>query len=240
MLSNIYSPTWFRTFLEGYSPSQTRVEIDFLARNLPLPTFRDVLDICCGTGRHSVPLAQRGYKVTGLDFSPRALSIAADRADGAVTLVEGDMRDLSCVPGDFDAALIMWQSFGYFDADTNIDILGQVRDKLRQGGRFVLDIYNLDFFAQHQGERVVQAGGHTITENRQVYRDAGGVRLRVTLDYGQGIPADTFDWQLFAPGDIQSIAEQIGFRALVLCTGFDEAQEVTDESPRMQLVLDRP
>ncbi|MBI4570453.1 MAG: class I SAM-dependent methyltransferase, partial [Chloroflexi bacterium] len=44
-------------------------QVDFVAQALELPEGARVLDLCCGWGRHSVRLAQRGYRVTGLDLS---------------------------------------------------------------------------------------------------------------------------------------------------------------------------
>ena len=48
----------------------TRGEVDFIARELGLPAGARILDVGCGTGRHAVELARRGYRVTGVDLSP--------------------------------------------------------------------------------------------------------------------------------------------------------------------------
>src|SRR5690349_4380611 len=118
-MTNSYSATWFETFLRDFSPAQTEREIAFLARHLSQPTYRRVLDLCCGLGRHAIPLAARGYQVTGLDRSADALAEARRRNHVGVAWVEGDMRDLAPLPGPFDAVLNLSQSFGYFDAATN-------------------------------------------------------------------------------------------------------------------------
>ncbi len=81
------------------------------------------------------PLAERGYDVTGLDRDQVALAVARERAAAlgvSIHLVEGDMRDLAAsVAGPFDVCVCLWQSFGYFDAATNEDILRQMGDLLR-------------------------------------------------------------------------------------------------------------
>ncbi len=77
MTPNAYSPGWFETFLLTYSPVQTEAEIAFISRHLPLPAYRNVLDLCCGTGRHSIPLAGLDYQVTGVDLNPHALAEAS-------------------------------------------------------------------------------------------------------------------------------------------------------------------
>ncbi len=67
---------------------------------------RDVLEIGCGTGRHTVRLARQGNRVTGIDLSANMLAIARDKLKGArdVRLLEADI--MSCdLPGSFDAAL---------------------------------------------------------------------------------------------------------------------------------------
>lgn len=234
--ANFYSPTWFETFLLGYSPAQTEAEIGFLARHLPLPAYRGVLDLCCGTGRHALPLSQLGYEVTAVDLNPYALAEAArNDPTGKVLFIQGDMRDISSIDGTFDAALILWQSFGYFDAETNANVLRQIHHKLRPGGRFILDIYHRAFFEAHQGERTFSADGKEVTESKRMVGD----HLHVTLDYGPTSPPDSFEWQLYTPEEICALAGGIGFRTLVACTGFDESIPPSPKAPRMQIVLEK-
>lgn len=77
-----------------------------------------MLDIACATGRHAVQLAQCGYRVTGLDLNKNYLALAENRAAEAGTAIETvaeDMRELPRLGRTrFDAAVIMYSSFGYF------------------------------------------------------------------------------------------------------------------------------
>ncbi|MGH2479952.1 MAG: class I SAM-dependent methyltransferase [Ktedonobacteraceae bacterium] len=96
----------------------TEQDVNFLARQLPLPRYTRVLDLCCGYGRHALCLAQRGYQVTGLDRDEAAISEARKRAEEAgqpITYIAGDMLRIGELSGEFDAIINMWQSFGYFD-----------------------------------------------------------------------------------------------------------------------------
>lgn len=103
-----------------------------------------MLDLCCGPARHAAPLAERGYHVLGLDLDDAALRDARRRAPAA-TFVRGDMRRLPLASSSMDAVLCMWQSFGHFDADTNIAALAEMARVLRPGGRLLLDLYHRDF-----------------------------------------------------------------------------------------------
>jgi SAM-dependent methyltransferase len=236
--ANTYSPLWFDLFLAPIAPAQTAAEIAFVTRLLPLPQYSDVLDLCCGTGRHALPLAERGYRVTGVDRAAAALALAhseAERRDLPARFIEADMAHLAAVPGPFHAVLNLWQSFGYGDAAANEALLRAVRDRLAPNGRLLLDIYHHGFFAANQGERRFEQGGRAVTETKRMEGD----RLTVTLDYGPGAPADRFDWQVFTPEAITARAAACGLRLVLACTGFDERQPPSSEAPRMQLLFER-
>lgn len=233
MGNEAYSAQWFSTFLAPIPAGQTAAEIAFLQRQLPRPPYTTVLDVCCGPGRHAAPLAAAGYQVTGVDLNAAALEAARAGAPDGVRYLQGDMRQLGTLAGSFDAILILWQSFGQFDAATNTDILRQVYGKLNPQGRFVLDIYQRAFFAAHLGCRSFVRAGRPITETKTM----AGPRLQVGLDYGDGT-ADTFEWYLYTPDEIGAVCADLGFALRVACTGFDECQPPRGDAPRMQLVFE--
>ena len=239
MEANAYSRLWFETFLRTQSPEWTAREVAFVARQAPQPAYRTVLDVCCGEGRHAIPLAERGYDVTGLDRDGAALFAARERAADlgvAARFVEGDMRDLAAsVAGPFDVCVCLWQSFGYFDAATNEDILRQMGDLLRPGGRLILDIYHPGFYAAHQGERTVERNGRAITISERLNAN----HLTVDIDYGPDAAPDRMEWELYTPGAIQTIAARHGLRTVLACTLCDETQLPTPDMIRMQLVFER-
>jgi SAM-dependent methyltransferase len=231
-----YSATWYQLFLESIAAEQTEREAAFVARWLPLPAYAAVLDLCCGQGRHARALAGRGYRVTGADGNAAALAAARRASDDSIVYLQLDMRCLDELPEVFDAVICLWQSYGYFDAATNTDVLRQIGRRLRPGGRLVLDIYHRGFFARNQGTRRFERDGRTIGETKRL----DGDRLTVWLDYGPDRPPDTFAWQLFTPDEIEVLARQCGFELLLACAGFDEAAPASSEIPRMQLVFERP
>jgi len=232
---NEYSPTWYELFLKPIAPEQTEREAAFVAQWLPQPAYSVLLDLCCGPGRHARALAARGYRVTGVDSNAAALAAAWRVSDNTITYIQHDMRQLGEVPGTFDAITCLWQSFGYFDATTNADILRQISEKLRTGGRLVLDIYHRGFFESNQGTRHFERDGRAISETKRM----DGDRLTVMLDYGKDLPTDSYAWQLFSPDAIAELARQYGFAQLLACAGFDSATPASAELARMQLVFER-
>ncbi len=231
---NAYSDAWFRLFLSAPDTAQTVREVAFLRRNLPLERFGRILDACCGYGRHAIPLAGAGHEVLGIDRSPEVIAraLANAGADGPA-FVAWPMERIGDLDFRPDAVICMWQSFGYFSADANSEVLSRIGEILPTGGRLVMDVYHRGFFETRQGARTSRTGDIDLVTTQKLHGD----RLRVELDYGDG--GDVFDWQVFTPEEFVAEAGRHGFRPLVACSGFDEAQEPTADSPRMQFVLER-
>lgn len=150
---------WWRTFFRPSTfpidrlvpPERTAEELRVLERLLPPPPAR-VLDVACGTGRHAVPLARLGYRVTGADLSASYLRLARQRARRArvkADFVRRDMRRLR-LDGRFDAVLNLWTSLGYFPSPAqDVAALREMRRTLRPGGRLILELVNGDFVRRH-------------------------------------------------------------------------------------------
>ena len=134
-------------FTDEQRAAIANAQLEFIARALELPEGARVFDLCCGWGRHTVRLAQRGYRVTGLDLSRYHLRLAkaeAKRAGVEVSLLHGDMREIPRSAGRFDAVINMFTSFGYFDDEAdNQRVLDGVARALKPGGRFLIDTMNL-------------------------------------------------------------------------------------------------
>ncbi len=159
----LFERDWYDYFAKGGPGSpdedgsyarQTDAEVAFVERALGLTEPSDVLDLCCGPGRHSVRLALRGHHVTGVDISAYNLEKAAERAAEFavdVTWCEGDMRATGLGESSQDAAINMFTAFGFFDDAGNQRVLEEVARVLRPGGRFLVDLVNRDsLMRRHQ------------------------------------------------------------------------------------------
>lgn len=111
--------TWYTSFFTDLAngfwrgavqPSQTSAEIDFVTGFVA--EGARVLDAPCGSGRHSIELAGRGYRVTGLDLSDEAIAFARSSCTD-VDWRLGDVRDLAGQGVVADLAICMGNSFGY-------------------------------------------------------------------------------------------------------------------------------
>lgn len=242
MTPNAYSSLWFRLFMPLQSDESTEKDVAFLARQLPLPRYGRLLDLCCGYGRHAMRLAARGYQVVGLDRDSEAVAEAERRTRAAnqqVTYLVADMREVGALPGTFDGIINMWQSLAFFDETTNADLLRQVRSKLTPGGRFIVDIYNRDFFERNQGQKRQEIDGIIVESDGYME----GRRWHSVLTYrdtsGAIIGGDHMDWQMFTPDEFVALAAECGFTSRLACTWADESIPPSPDVARMQVVLER-
>jgi len=232
-LPNAYSPDWYEIFLDSVPTSFTRAEISFVERHLPPAEFPSLLDLCCGSGRHARALSDRGYDVFGVDRNEDAVRTARASCPRASFEVR-DMRSLGSLDRTFDGALNLWHSFGYFDDETNADVLRQVRGRLRPGGRAVFDIYNREHMEGLPAEESSERGGRRI----RTRRSWNGPRHRVSLEY-DGVPGDEFEWRLYSPEEFGGLCASVGLNPTTQCAWFDEAKRPSAEHARMQFVLTR-
>jgi len=119
------------------SAVDTEKEVAFLKTVFAEYDVRSVLDIACGTGRHSVALAKSGYDVIGIDYSERLLEVARSKARrlSGVRFLRQDVSGIK--PGQqFDAAICMWSTFGELPYRK---MLGRLKAVLKPGGLFVID-----------------------------------------------------------------------------------------------------
>ncbi len=122
-------------------------DVDFLEavfRRWMPEKLQRILDLGCGTGNHDLPLARRGYEVTGLDLSATQLAVARKKARRArlrVHFVRGDMRSFD-MDRTFDAAVCMFGAFGYLLKPLDVArCLRRVRAHLRPDGLFVFEFW---------------------------------------------------------------------------------------------------
>jgi len=156
-------------------------EVKEMIQWLKLPNHAEILDLCCGMGRHSMALNEFGFDVTGLDLS-NVLLEEARKLDQQkqVRWIQGDMRKIP-VNETFDAVVNLFTSFGYFETDEeNNQVLHEIDRVLKSSGKFIIDFLNADYVSKHLipfSERETE--GLKIVENRSIVDQT--VRKRIVI-----------------------------------------------------------
>lgn len=149
-------PWYIRAFAEHYpvlyrhrDDAAAAAEIAQIARLLHLSPGQRVLDVCCGGGRHLAALRALELHAVGVDLSPTLLARARRRPGLAGRLIRADIRSMP-FDGEFDAALNLFTSFGYFQRESdNQQALRQMMWALKPGGRLLMDLINPPALRRH-------------------------------------------------------------------------------------------
>lgn len=179
------------------------------------------LDLCCGIGRHSIALHQRGFDVTGVDRTERYLA-RARRAHPGVRWVQGDARTWRG-EAPFDLAVNLWTSIGYFDdvAD-DVRLLATLRANLRPGGVAVVELNGREILARKfQPRSWHEADGLVVLEERTLIDDWARVRSRWIVLDGASRREVVLTLRLWTGTDLRRALESVGFASVALFGGHD-------------------
>lgn len=148
---------WYEQLFENYAQTYdkeifaqgTLQEVDFIEKEIGSNKNISILDVGCGTGRHAVELAKRGYPVTGIDLSDDQLKAAREKAEKnnvKVNFIQMDARNIQ-LPDKFDLAIMLCEGgFPLMDTDEeNFEILKNVVATLKSGGKFIFTTLSVLF-----------------------------------------------------------------------------------------------
>ncbi len=212
--------------------------------DLTRPRGKAVLDLCCGPGRCSVALAQRGFAVTGVDRTKYLLDKARARARAAKVRIEWvlkDMRDF-VRPGAFDLALSIFTSFGYFDSKGEDRlVLENLFASLRPGGTCLIDVMGKERLARIFLPATCDAlpDGTTLVQRHEVFDDWTRVRNEWILLRRRGVKRFRFHHTIYSGQELRDRMEQAGFSDVRLYGDFD-GREYGPEAKRLVAVGRRP
>jgi SAM-dependent methyltransferase len=210
--------------------------VGLLERELAGRMQERILDLACGSGRHTRLLRRLGWSA-GLDLSPVLLRLArANDPDGPY--VRADMRVLPFADGSFSLITNLFTSFGYFASDEeHAIVLAEVRRVLRRGGTFVLDFLN----ASSVRRTLVpvdqrELNGAIVEQRRTITPDGRFVVKEITSS------ADSRSFvervRLFEPEDLRAMFHRAGL-AVAAEFGDYAGSPLSTGSPRAILFAER-
>jgi SAM-dependent methyltransferase len=244
---------WYDGFFEGdwldqialhADPERTQEQVGFIVEKLALEPGARVLDLACGHGRITVELGRRGYRLTGLDLSPRSLELARRAAAEEaldVEWVEADMREIP--PGStFDAIVNVFTSFGYFeDEQENQRVLDGVARALAPGGRFLIDVVNLLGLGRRYRDRMWEEREGVVWLQEHDYDFLAGRNRAVwTFVRPDGTRSElVHSLRAYAPHELAAMLGRAGLEVEGAWGGFD-GSELSFDSWRLILLARKP
>lgn len=143
--SSWFDTPYYHTLYKNRDYAEASLFIDNITQFLKLK--RDCLcwDLCCGKGRHSIYLNQKGYRVIGTDLSAHSICQANESVNDSLEFYQHDMRKLFRT-NYFDVAFNLFTSFGYFEKrEDDLHVFDSVQKSLKPNGLFVFDYLNSEY-----------------------------------------------------------------------------------------------
>ena len=218
-----FSDFYLRAYAGDERDAEAEEQALAAARLSGCPEGGELLDVPCGFGRHSLPLARAGYRVTGVDRSGTLLAEARRRGDGP-EFVQADYRRLPFADERFDAALNLFTSLGYLGDEEDVKVLGEIRRVLRPGARLVIEILHRDRMlgSWRDNDWRLMGEGRLLLEQRTFDPAAGVAQTTQTLvESGGARESRTWTVRVYTATELVAMVERAGFGDAKCWGGFE-------------------
>lgn len=227
MMRRMNKKQWYEDLFEDYAKKyDTEVftrgtvgECDFIENELKFNKSLRILDVGCGTGRHSIEMTKRGYSITGIDLSDSQLALARQKAANEnlnIEFLRLDARSLSFID-EFDAAIMLCEgSFPLMETDEmNFEILKGIARALKINGRVIFTTLNGLFPLFHSVEKFLSSESgedgafyHSNTFDLMTFRDKN--ITEVEDDFGNMKSLECNE-RYYVPSEITWLLKSLGF-----------------------------
>jgi len=250
---------WYESLFENYGQKYdnedftkgTIGECDFIEAEINFNKSLKILDVGCGTGRHSIELSKRGYTMTGIDLSESQLKRAKEKAECnnlRIDFQKQDARNLS-FNQEFDVAIMLCGGgFPLMETDEmNYEILKSVTKSLKDHGKFIFTTMNGLFPFYHSVEEfhasTIKEGTATCrgnTFNLMTFRDHNITEFED--DYGNKNTLECNE-RYYVPSEITWLLKSLGYNIIDIygakLGAFSRSDKLTTEDFEMLVIAER-
>lgn len=140
---NWFDTHYYSLLYKKRNEKEAQLFIDNILNKINIKTNSKVLDLACGSGRHSKYLEKKGFNVIGVDKSKQNIFIAKKYENEKLKFFNQEMTDNINI--EFDAVFNFFTSFGYLDHKYNYDTIENISKNLKPDGLFIIDFLNHKF-----------------------------------------------------------------------------------------------
>jgi len=250
---------WYEALFENYAQKYdnenftqgTIGECDFIESEIKFDKSVRILDVGCGTGRHSIELTKRGYTVTGIDFSESQLALAREKAKTSNLNIDFRQHDARNLPfsNEFDLAIMLCEGgFPLMETDEmNFEILKNVAKSLTDKGKFIFTTLNGLFPLYHSVEEFCasatengNATYHSNTFDLMTFRDHNITEIEDDLGNIKTLDCNE---RYYVPSEITWLLKTLGFTKIEIfgakLGAFSRNNKLTTEDFEMLVVAEK-
>ncbi len=250
---------WYESLFENYAKKYdsenfvqgTLGECDFLEKEIAFNKSLKILDIGCGTGRHSIELSKRGYSITGIDLSESQLERAKEKAakeNLKISFLRYDARNLP-FQKEYDLVIMLCEGgFPLMETDEmNFEILQNATKALKEKGKFIFTTLNGLFPLYHSVEEFCksesQEGNATYRSNTfdlMTFRDHN---ITVLEDDSGNKKELHCNERYYVPSEITWLLKSLGYKKIEILGAklgkFSRNDKLTTEDFEMLVIAEK-
>ena len=248
---------WYEELFTNYARAYDRQpftagttnEVDFIEREISYKKNIRILDVGCGTGRHSIELAKRGYDVTGIDLSEDQLKRAKEKAREAGVMINFLRQDARSFGFSDEFGLVIMICEGAFPLmetdEMNFEILRNATRALTKSGKLLMTTLNglyplhhslKNFSDENQNDFIVTEGKF----NPQTMRDISSVAVK--NDSGT-LKHLTVSERYYLPVEIENMLKSLGYSTVsifgCICGNFSRELKLTPDNFEMLVIAEK-
>jgi ubiquinone/menaquinone biosynthesis C-methylase UbiE len=212
----LFSEFYLRAYASDERDADAGEQALAAARLAGCPEGGELLDVPCGFGRHSIPLARAGYRVVGTDRSQALLDEARRRSGGErwPKLVQADYRKLPFADASFDAALNLYTSIGFLGDEEDTRALAEIGRVLRPGAALVIETMHRDRLVTLGSDRHWELLGEgRLLVAQTAFDHASGVAqtTQTFIDAGNERDSRTWSIRVYSATELVAMLDRAGF-----------------------------
>ena len=257
-MDTVTKKQWYELLFENYAQQYdsenfthgTVGECDFIEKEINFDKSLKILDVGCGTGRHSIELSKRGYQVTGIDLSESQLKRAKEKAEADNLIIDFQCQDARNLPfdGEFDVAIMMCEGgFSLMETDEmNFEILKNVTKALKPNAKFIFTTSNGLFPLYHSVDEfhasAAEEGNSLCTNNNfDLMTFRGNSIVEFEDDSGNKKTLDCNE-RYYVPCEITWLLKSLGYKTIDIfgarLGAFSRAHQLTAKDFEMLVIAD--
>ena len=250
---------WYEELFDNYALKYDREsfvqgtigECDFIEREINYDKTTRILDIGCGTGRHSIELATRGYNVTGIDLSESQLNRAKEKASAqnlSINFERHDARKLTFFD-EFDLVIMLCEgAFSLMETDEmNFQILRNAANALKPQGKLIFTTLNGLFPLFHSVQEFLASatkeGNATYSNNSfdlMTFRDRHTIQIEDDLGNTKELECNE---RYYVPSEITWLLKTLDFKTVDIFGAklgvFSRSDRLTTEDYEMLVIAEK-
>jgi ubiquinone/menaquinone biosynthesis C-methylase UbiE len=202
-----------------------KIEVKNIIKLLKAKKKDQILDLCCGVGRHTLNFASLGFKVTGVDLTKgylEKIKQSAKKENLIIDLFHSDMREFIS-ENKFDIALNLYTSFGYFENSADDErVLNNVYKSLKLKGKFLMEMVGKEVLSRTFLEKDWrEEDDQIILEERKISENWDSITSRWILFKSKEKYEQTIKLRLYSGRELSELLKKCGFSNVKLYGDFE-------------------